>query len=63
LSASLEFPAMARELTEALLGQRRIRSGEIRVNGKRYLASRRQMQREGSLACRKNRCATPVSPA
>uniref|UniRef100_UPI0013D5C0D5 ATP-binding cassette domain-containing protein n=1 Tax=Escherichia coli TaxID=562 RepID=UPI0013D5C0D5 len=35
-----------RELTEALLGQRRIRSGEIRVNGKRYLASRRQMQRE-----------------
>lgn len=35
-----------RELTEALLGQRPVRSGVIRVNGKPYLASRQQMQRE-----------------
>jgi len=35
-----------RELTEALLGQRQSASGEIRINGVRYKASRREMQRE-----------------
>ncbi|PRB75745.1 ABC transporter ATP-binding protein [Pseudomonas sp. MYb185] len=35
-----------RELTEALLGQRQSVSGEIRINGSRYGASRREMQRE-----------------
>ncbi len=35
-----------RELTEALLGQRQSASGEIRINGARYKASRREMQRE-----------------
>jgi ABC-type uncharacterized transport system ATPase subunit len=35
-----------RELTEALLGQRKVHEGRIRINGKPYLASRREMQRE-----------------
>lgn len=35
-----------RELTEALLGQRHSASGEIRINGTRYKASRGEMQRE-----------------
>lgn len=35
-----------RELTEALLGQRQSASGEIRINGACYQASRREMQRE-----------------
>ncbi len=35
-----------RELTEALLGQRQSVSGEIRINGAPYQASRREMQRE-----------------
>lgn len=35
-----------RELTEALLGQRQSVSGEIRINGAPYKASRREMQRE-----------------
>ena len=35
-----------RELTEALLGQRQSASGEIRINGARCQASRREMQRE-----------------
>jgi ABC-type uncharacterized transport system ATPase subunit len=34
-----------RELTEALLGQRKAGAGEIRVNGKPYHASRQEMQR------------------
>lgn len=33
-----------RELTEALLGQRKASAGEIRVNGQRYHATRREMQ-------------------
>lgn len=35
-----------RELTEALLGQRPASSGEVRVNGRPYGASRAEMQRE-----------------
>lgn len=35
-----------RELTEALLGQRRLQSGQITINGNPYQASRRQMQAE-----------------
>ncbi len=35
-----------RELTEALLGQRRRSAGEIRVNGRPYQATRTEMQRE-----------------
>lgn len=35
-----------RELTEALLGQRQSASGEIRINGACYKASRREMQQE-----------------
>ncbi|RWR02310.1 ABC transporter ATP-binding protein [[Pantoea] beijingensis] len=35
-----------RELTEALLGQRKASAGEIRINGKRYHATRKEMQRE-----------------
>ncbi|QJD57439.1 ATP-binding cassette domain-containing protein [Pseudomonas sp. gcc21] len=35
-----------RELTEALLGQRQTVSGEIRINGAPYKASRREMQKE-----------------
>lgn len=35
-----------RELTEALLGQRQTVSGEIRISGARYQASREEMQRE-----------------
>lgn len=34
------------ELTEALLGQRQIRAGDIRVNGASYRATRREMQQE-----------------
>lgn len=33
-----------RELTEALLGQRQVASGEIRIDGEPYSASRQQMQ-------------------
>lgn len=35
-----------KELVEALLGQRPIASGEVDVNGARYRASRREMQRQ-----------------
>lgn len=35
-----------RELTEALLGQRKLHHGVVRINGKHYRADRQEMQRE-----------------